>query len=174
MNTRDFKRLTFYIIVWLAFVATGFVYLTSRGAADVRSVRGITKKENPLRTEKITVYAPTKDRRALEKITLEIPQSESRRDKIRTIVAKDLETLAGKGFLPTNKITPLNVYITEDNTVYVDFNLSVSELEAETEASNLVISSLVNSICELPDINKIKFMVNGKDGKKNLAKFYRK
>jgi len=174
MLGRHFKKLTFYIIVWLLFVATGFVYLSSRKAGDIRSVKAIAKKETVTKTEKITVWSPAADGKSLTREEAEIGQSESKRDRIRAIVAKDLEVLAAKGFVPAGKIIPLNCYITEDNTVYVDFNLSVSELEAETPQNALIITSLVNSVAELPEINKIKFMVNGKDGKKNLNKFYRK
>jgi hypothetical protein len=173
MNIREFKRLSFYIFVGLLFTVTGLVYTSTWKTNQVKTIKNIVKKEVEVKTESVVIYSPTKDLQAQERVEVEILQSESKRKKIQAIVVKNLEILFEEGLLVNNKIMPLNVYILEDNTVYVDFNLSVSELEAETPRNMMVIRAIVNSICEL-NVNRVKFMVNGKDGKKNLNKFYKK
>ncbi|MDR3259391.1 MAG: GerMN domain-containing protein [Fusobacteriaceae bacterium] len=174
INFKRLRRFIFIIFIWVLFIFTGIIYVSLGKETSIKSVKGISKKEITIKTEKIKIYFPTKDIKSIEKIEIEIPQSETKRKKIQKIISENLSILFEKGFLTTNKITPLNIYITEENNVYVDFNLSINELETENAKNLLIISSIVNSICEISDIGKVKFTINGKDGKKLLSKFYSK
>jgi hypothetical protein len=172
VNLKRLKRFIFVVSIWVLFLFTGVIYISLGKETSIKSVKSITKKEITVKTEKVKIYFPAKDIKSIEKVEIEIPQSETKRKKIQKIVSENLDILFEKGFLLTNKITPLNVYITEENNVYIDFNLSINELETENTKNSLIIFSIVNSICEIPDIDKVKFTINGKDGKKLLSKFY--
>ena len=45
-------------------------------------------------------------------------------------------------------------------------------MDDNSRKSLLNIYSIVNSLAELGNINRVKILINGKDGSNNLSKFY--
>lgn len=56
--------------------------------------------------------------------------------------------------------TTLNSLTIRDNVCYVDFSKEFANVQAEVK-SEIVIYSIVNTLCELPDINRVQFTVDG-------------
>lgn len=57
--------------------------------------------------------------------------------------------------------TVLNSLTIRDNVCYVDFSKEFYDIQAEVK-SEIVIYSVVNTLCELSDVNKVQFTVDGK------------
>ncbi|MCQ2495959.1 MAG: GerMN domain-containing protein [Lachnospiraceae bacterium] len=66
-----------------------------------------------------------------------------------------------------NPDTMINKVRTSDGTCYVDFDKSFLTKPGKVR-DELVVYSVVNTLCELPDITKVKISVNG-DEKRNLG-----
>ena len=171
MNKRKFMRFIFILCTWIAFIVTGITYLIVSRKQDIHTINNLTKKEQVIKKENVVIYTPNAGSTSLEKSNVEIEASESPRDKIQRVVTKNIELLGEKGLLKKNKIELNNVYIVDD-TVYISFNLSINELEPENKKNTTIITSIVNSITEIPNIQRVKFLVNGGDGVKSLKKFY--
>lgn len=56
--------------------------------------------------------------------------------------------------------TMLNSLSIRDNVCYVDFSKEFVNVQAEVK-SEIVIYSIVNTLCELPDVSKVQFTVDG-------------
>lgn len=56
--------------------------------------------------------------------------------------------------------TVLNSLSIRDNVCYVDFSKEFVNVQAEV-SGEIVIYSIVNTLCELPDVNKVQFTVDG-------------
>lgn len=56
--------------------------------------------------------------------------------------------------------TVLNSLSIRDNVCYVDFSKEFVNIQAEVK-SEIVLYSIVNTLCELPDVNKVQFTVDG-------------
>lgn len=56
--------------------------------------------------------------------------------------------------------TVLNSLSIRDNVCYVDFSKEFVNVQAEV-TGEIVIYSIVNTLCELPDVNKVQFTVDG-------------
>lgn len=56
--------------------------------------------------------------------------------------------------------TTLNSLTIRDNVCYVDFSKEFDNVQAEVK-SEIVIYSIVNTLCELSDVNKVQFMIDG-------------
>lgn len=56
--------------------------------------------------------------------------------------------------------TTLNSLTIRDNVCYLDFSKEFDNVQAEVK-SEIVIYSIVNTLCELSDVNKVQFMIDG-------------
>jgi germination protein M len=56
--------------------------------------------------------------------------------------------------------TVLNSLTIRDNVCYVDFSREFENMQAEV-TSEIVIYSIVNTLCELSDVNKVQFTIDG-------------
>ena len=56
--------------------------------------------------------------------------------------------------------TRLNSIMIRDNVCYVDFSKEFMNVQAEVN-SEIVIYSIVNTLCELSDVNKVQFTIDG-------------
>ena len=56
--------------------------------------------------------------------------------------------------------------------MYIDLSSSSKEMDDNSRKNLLNIYSIVNSLTELENISRVKILINGKDGSKNLGKFY--
>lgn len=165
------KWLGVLIGVWLIAVICGMTYfnIIKDKGIKVIDTTGINIEEKV--KEKVTIYIPATDGKELIKRDGNIEESQSRRDKFVKITAKTLEILQNEGFLESKDITVLNLYFSGD-TVYIDLSSSSKEMDDNSRKNLLNIYSIVNSLTELGNVNRVKILVNGKDGSKNLGKFY--
>lgn len=172
MNLRKFKRLFIVIALWgvTVFSGTYFLALNSR-EKSIKEVKALVKKNVDIKTENVDFYVPNAALSSLDKVNETIPVSDSNKEKIVRVVNKNIDILTEKKFLLDRKINLQNAYIS-DSTLYLDFSLSISELDAENSKNPLIIQSLVNSVTEIPGIERVKFIINGNEGKKLLAKYY--
>ncbi|MCM1245112.1 MAG: GerMN domain-containing protein [Roseburia sp.] len=60
--------------------------------------------------------------------------------------------------------TTLNSLTIRDNVCYVDLSREFDNVQAEVK-SEIVIYSIVNTLCELSDVNKVQFMIDGEQQK---------
>ncbi len=165
------KRLGALIGIWIIAVICGVTYFNITKDKSIKTIdaNGINIEEKA--KEKITIYIPAEDGKALIKKDENIEESQSRRDKSVKVVAKVIEVLQNEGFLENKDITILNIYFSED-TAYIDLSSSSKEMDDNSRKNLLNIYSIVNSLTELGNVSRVKILINGKDGSKNLSKFY--
>lgn len=158
--------------IWIIAAICGTTYFNlvkkDKGIKTI-AANGLTREEKP--KEKVVVYIPRADGKSLIKKDGEIEQSQSRKDKSVKVVAKTIEILQNDGFIESKDITVLNLYFSGD-TAYIDLNSQAKEMDDNSRKNLLNIYSIVNSLTELGNISRVKILVNGKDGSKNLDKFY--
>ncbi len=165
------KRLGALIGIWIIAVICGMTYFNITKDKSIKTIdaNGVNIEEKA--KEKVTIYIPAEDGRALIKKDENIEESQSRRDKSVKVVAKVIEVLQNDGFLENKDITILNIYFSED-TAYIDLSSSSKEMDDNSRKNLLNIYSIVNSLTELGNVSRVKILINGKDGSKNLSKFY--
>ena len=165
------KRLGALIGIWIIAVICGMTYFNITKDKSIKTIdaNGVNIEEKA--KEKVTIYIPAEDGRALIKKDENIEESQSRRDKSVKVVAKVIEVLQNEGFLENKDITILNIYFSED-TAYIDLSSSSKEMDDNSRKNLLNIYSIVNSLSELGNVSRVKILINGKDGSKNLSKFY--
>lgn len=76
---------------------------------------------------------------------------------------EDLKRLGVRASVPPN--TVLNRVTIRDNICYVDFDRGFNEL-LENVKSDVVVYSIVNTLCELPNVNKVQFTIEGEQQEK--------
>lgn len=157
--------------IWLIAAVCGVTYFNIVKDESIKTIdtSGVNLEEKA--KEKVTIYIPAADGRDLIKREENIEESQSRRDKSFKVVAKVIEVLKNEGFLENKDITILNLYFSND-TAYIDLSSSSEEMDDNSRKNLLNIYSIVNSLTELGNARRVKILVNGKDGSKNLSKFY--
>lgn len=121
--------------------------------------------------EKVTVYIPNSKLTTLKKMETEIDLAQSTKDRAIKLTEKLISILREEKYIKSSDITLYNIYF-NDKTIYLDFSADIKELDDNTQKSLLTIYSIVNSLTETGKFNRVKIMVNGEDGTKNLSKFY--
>ena len=157
--------------IWIVAAICGTAYSNIVNDKEIKTITNneFNTEEKP--KEKAVIYVPASDEKSLVKRDENIEESQSRRDKAVKIIAKTLEILQNEGFLESKDITVLNLYFSGD-TVYIDLSSSSKEMDDNSRKNLLNIYSIVNSLTELENISRVKILINGKDGSKNLGKFY--
>lgn len=74
-------------------------------------------------------------------------------EKVEGVNTSDVRATVPEG-------TVLNSLSIRDNVCYVDFSKEFVNVQAEV-TGEIVIYSIVNTLCELPDVNKVQFTVDG-------------
>lgn len=121
--------------------------------------------------EKVTVYIPNSKLTTLKKMEAEIDLAQSTKDRAIKLTEKLISILREEKYIKSSDITLYNIYF-NDKTIYLDFSSDIKELDDNTQKSLLTIYSIVNSLTETGKFNRVKIMINGEDGTKNLSKFY--
>lgn len=157
--------------IWIVAAICGTAYFNIVNDKGIKTITNneLNTEEKP--KEKAVIYVPASDEKSLVKRDENIEESQSRRDKAVKITAKTLEILQNEDFLESKDITVLNLYFSGD-TVYIDLSSSSKEMDDNSRKNLLNIYSIVNSLTELENISRVKILINGKDGSKNLGKFY--
>lgn len=165
------KWLGALIGIWIVAVVCGITYFNIVKDKGIKTVDadGVNREEKA--KEKVIIYIPGTDNGGLVKKDENIEESQSKRDKSAKVVTKVIEVLQNEGFLENKDITILNLYFSGD-TAYVDLSPQGKEMDDNSRKNLLNIYSIVNSLTELGNVSKVKILINGKDGSKNLSKFY--
>lgn len=135
----------------------------------------ITNKEKVVteegKVEKINFYVVSDNVDKLLRKEKEIPLYIKPKDKIRKIVQVSMENLWESKILKTSQIEIGNIFIKGD-MLYIDVDANMLELKVENRKNLLAIYSIVNSVTEIGNIRKIKFLIDGKEETGSFSKIY--
>lgn len=169
------KSLITLLIVWIGVLLFGGIYYKLKSQTKTINSIEISKKEKDLgnngRFETVKFYLPNEDFTQLIEKNEKIPVFYKNRDKIQAIAQKSFENLYDSKLLKTPNIEVGNIFI-KDDTVYIDCDKEILELKEQNKKNILGIYSLVNSITEIPGINKVKILINGKEESGNFSRTY--
>lgn len=165
------KYIVFLSVLWIIVGVTGWGYFSYAKDHEIKTIENNINIEQEKKQEKVSIYLPSKDGKTLVKEEAEIDSAQSRKDRIAKIAIKTVQLLNERGFIESKEISLFNVYLAGE-TIYLDFSAQIKELDDNSQKSLMNIYSIVNSITEIGGFNRVKIMVNGKDGSKNLGKFY--
>ena len=82
-----------------------------------------------------------------------------------------MENLWESKILKTPQIEIGNIFIKGD-MLYIDVDANMLELKVENRKNLLAIYSIVNSVTEIGNIRRIKFLIDGKEEKGSFSKIY--
>lgn len=139
--------------------------------SEVIVIENIKNTVESSEKEKVTVYIPNSKLTTLKKMEAEIDLAQSTKDRAIKLTEKLISILREEKYIKSSDITLYNIYF-NDKTIYLDFSSNIKELDDNTQKSLLTIYSIVNSLTETGKFNRVKIMINGEDGTKNLSKFY--
>lgn len=139
--------------------------------SEVIVIENIKNTVESSEKEKVTVYIPNSKLTTLKKMEAEIDLAQSTKDRAIKLTEKLISILREEKYIKSSDITLYNIYF-NDKTIYLDFSSDIKELDDNTQKSLLTIYSIVNSLTETGKFNRVKIMINGEDGTKNLSKFY--
>ena len=167
------KTLIFFIVCWTFIIGSGIMYFTYATESEVITIENNQKSVENREKEKVTIYVPNSKLTTLEKREAEIDLAQSTKDRAIKLTEKIIEVLREEKYIKSEDITLYNVYF-NDKTIYLDFSSQIKELDDNTQKSLMTIYSIVNSLTETGKFDRIKIMINGEDGTKNLGKFYKR
>lgn len=169
------KSIIVLVAVWVIALAAGGIYYNLKSTSKVINIVKTEKKEKLSQEagkfEKVKFYYPDKDYKELKVKNEDIPLYFKKRDKIEKIAEDSFENLYTAKILATPQIDVKNVYITGD-TVYIDCDANIISLKEANRKNILGIYSIVNSITEVPGINKVKILVDEKEETGNFGRIY--
>lgn len=169
------KSLIALIVTWVVVVVFGGLYYALEKESKVINEVQISKKDNSLKSngkfEEVKIYIPDGNVTELIRQNRDIPHYFKKRDKAEAIAKRVFQNLYEISLLKNPNVEINNIYI-RDNIMYLDCSDAILELKEPKKANILAIYSLVNSITEIPNIRKIKILVNGKEEKGNFARLY--
>lgn len=139
--------------------------------SEVIVIENIKNTVESSEKEKVIVYIPNSKLTTLKKMEVEIDLAQSTKDRAIKLTEKLISILREEKYIKSSDITLYNIYF-NDKTIYLDFSSDIKELDDNTQKSLLTIYSIVNSLTETGKFNRVKIMINGEDGTKNLSKFY--
>ncbi len=162
-------------IIWVMVIVSGITYFQMKKSSEKINIINLEKKEN-LETnqgkeEKITFYVVSETGEKLISREENILQYVKTKDKIRKITQMSIENLWNSKILSTSQIEIGNIFVKED-MVYIDLDANILELKPENRKNLLAIYSIVNSITEIGNIRKVKFLVDGKEETGSFSKVY--
>ena len=146
-----------------------------RSSSKKINIIEITNKEKVVteegKVEKINFYVVSDNVDKLLRKEKEIPLYIKPKDKIRKIVQVSMENLWESKILKTSQIEIGNIFIKGD-MLYIDVDANMLELKVENRKNLLAIYSIVNSVTEIGNIRRIKFLIDGKEEKGSFSKIY--
>jgi hypothetical protein len=169
------KTLVVLIIIWIIVALAGGTYYKLKNSTKVINQVELVKKARKLletgKFESVKFYYPNGNFTELKTKDEDIPVYYKKRDKIEKIAERSFENLYLTKILTTPQIDVKNVYIAGD-TVYIDCEPEIGALKEPTKKNILGIYSIVNSITEVPGINKVKILVDEKEQSGNFSRIY--
>lgn len=113
-----------------------------------------------------SLYRGSKD---INEIKISKKEESLDKEKIHYFKTRDKAYAIAKEIFPDVEIS--NIYI-RDDVMYLDCSDDILKLKEPTRDNILAIYSLVNRITEMPNIKKVKILVNGKEETGNFSRMY--
>lgn len=169
------KLIAVVCIIWGIVIVSGVMFFQMRSSSKKINIIEITNKEKVVteegKVEKINFYVVSDNVDKLLRKEKEIPLYIKPKDKIRKIVQVSMENLWESKILKTSQIEIGNIFIKSD-MLYIDVDANMLELKVENRKNLLAIYSIVNSVTEIGNIRKIKFLIDGKEETGSFSKIY--
>lgn len=169
------KLIAVVCIIWGIVIVSGVMFFQMRSSSKKINIIEITNKEKVVteegKVEKINFYVVSDNVDKLLRKEKEIPLYIKPKDKIRKIVQVSMENLWESKILKTSQIEIENIFIKGD-MLYIDVDANMLELKVENRKNLLAIYSIVNSVTEIGNIRKIKFLIDGKEETGSFSKIY--
>ena len=169
------KLIAVVCIIWGIVIVSGVMFFQMRSSSKKINIIEITNKEKVVteegKVEKINFYVDEDNVDKLLRKEKEIPLYIKPKDKIRKIVQVSMENLWESKILKTSQIEIGNIFIKGD-MLYIDVDANMLELKVENRKNLLAIYSIVNSVTEIGNIRKIKFLIDGKEETGSFSKIY--
>lgn len=169
------KLIAVVCVIWGIVIVSGVMFFQMRSSSKKINIIEITNKEKVVteegKVEKINFYVVSDNVDKLLRKEKEIPLYIKPKDKIRKIVQVSMENLWESKILKTSQIEIGNIFIKGD-MLYIDVDANMLELKVENRKNLLVIYSIVNSVTEIGNIRKIKFLIDGKEETGSFSKIY--
>lgn len=169
------KLIAVICIIWGIVIVSGVMFFQMRSSSKKINIIEITNKEKVVteegKVEKINFYVVSDNVDKLLRKEKEIPLYIKPKDKIRKIVQVSMENLWESKILKTSQIEIGNIFIKGD-MLYIDVDANMLELKVENRKNLLAIYSIVNSVTEIGNIRKIKFLIDGKEETGSFSKIY--
>lgn len=162
-------------IIWTIVIISGIIYFQLEKSSQKINLVKLEKKENLVveegKVEKIKFYLLSETGDNLVVKEQEIPLYIKTKDKIKKITQMSIENLWNNKVLKTSQIEIGNIFI-KDDIAYIDIDANILELKPENRKNLLAIYSIVNSITEIGNIRRVKFLVDGKEETGSFSKVY--
>lgn len=162
-------------VIWAIVVISGITYFQMEKSSQKINLVELEKKENLVveegKVEKIKFYLLSENGDNLVAKEQEIPLYIKTKDKIKRITQVSIENLWNSKVLKTSQIEIGNIFIKGD-IAYIDIDANILELKPENRKNLLAIYSIVNSITEIGNIRRVKFLVDGKEETGSFSKVY--
>ncbi|WP_373076496.1 GerMN domain-containing protein [Fusobacterium mortiferum] len=169
------KLIAVVCIIWGIVIVSGVMFFQMRSSSKKINIIEITNKEKVVteegKVEKINFYVVSDNVDKLLRKEKEIPLYIKPKDKIRKIVQVSMENLWESKILKTSQIEIGNIFIKGD-MLYIDVDANMLELKVENRKNLLAIYSIVNSVTEIGNIRRIKFLIDGKEETGSFSKIY--
>lgn len=169
------KLIAVVCIIWGIVIVSGVMFFQMRSSSKKINIIEITNKEKVVteegKVEKINFYVVSDNVDKLLRKEKEIPLYIKPKDKIRKIVQVSMKNLWESKILKTSQIEIGNIFIKGD-MLYIDVDANMLELKVENRKNLLAIYSIVNSVTEIGNIRKIKFLIDGKEETGSFSKIY--
>lgn len=169
------KLIAVVCVIWGIVIVSGVMFFQMRSSSKKINIIEITNKEKVVteegKVEKINFYVVSDNVDKLLRKEKEIPLYIKPKDKIRKIVQVSMENLWESKILKTSQIEIGNIFIKGD-MLYIDVDANMLELKVENRKNLLAIYSIVNSVTEIGNIRRIKFLIDGKEEKGSFSKIY--
>lgn len=126
-------------------------------------------EKNPEKKMRYSIYFPDEKFTKLEVVEEELKYSENKNETVKILVDKTVLKLQEKKMISED--TKLkNVFFREDE-IYLNF----SSWKERDEKKNLyIIYSITNSLCDALGLKKVKFLIDGEEGKGVFREYYEK
>lgn len=162
-------------IIWGIVLVSGVTFFQMKNSSKKINIVEMTNREKIVteegKVEKINFYVVSNNGDKLLRKEKEIPLYIKPKDKIRKIVQASMENLWESKILKTSQIEIGNIFIKGD-MLYIDVDANMLELKVENRKNLLAIYSIVNSVTEIGNIRKIKFLIDSKEETGSFSKIY--
>lgn len=162
-------------IIWGIVLVSGVTFFQMKNSSKKINIVEMTNREKIVteegKVEKINFYVVSDNGDKLLRKEKEIPFYIKPKDKIRKITQISIENLWENKIIKTSQIEIGNIFIKGD-MVYINLDANMLELKTENRKNLLAIYSIVNSVTEIGNIRKVKFLIDGKEETESFSKVY--